>query len=203
MISCLAIAAVACFNNWILAFVFNRSLIAKGADISDLSALTQPHHNLFRTLDIAAGLLLALLGIILLRWPQKTLGILLAVLGLANVLDAVTALRCTALADRGCSIPTRLNWHHPILPSHIFSSTIIVGTMVVLYMITLKSKRLRPASWTGLVTTVIFLIFLFLAATITWKPLVYVSAITQIIQMFGFSAWLIFLVGFGRQKFNK
>lgn len=155
-IAWLTAATVGCFNNWALAFIFNRRLIAKGADISDLSALTQPHHNLFRTLDVVAGSLLALTGVILMRRSKKSVWVILTVLGLANILDAVTALKCTAVADIGCFMPTKLNWQHPVLPSHIFSSTVIIGAMILLYIVTLESKRLKLVSLIGLSTTAVF-----------------------------------------------
>ena len=117
-------------NNWILSIFLNRHLLLNSGSISDFSALSQPYHLVFRSLDIIAGVLVvAIASALFLAQTSSRSGKLISagavLLGVANIVDAAMPLPCTAIVDSGCNVPLKFSLTHLVLPRHIYSSAVI------------------------------------------------------------------------------
>lgn len=158
-------------NNWILSVIFNRNLLLKRGSISDFSALSQPYHYIFRSLDILSGVLIIIISLALLKWHSRSrlgkaisLGALL--FGIANIVDALIPLPCTNIIDKGCSVPLTLNVNHLVLPRHIYSSAAIGFCILFLplagwiYARKLTNTKLKLISALALTTAFLFVVFL-------------------------------------------
>ena len=131
LIPLIAVLAALCFNNWLLGPLLNYHLFANNGSVSEFSATNQPYYLIFRTFDIFSGLLFALLALLLAQFLQQkdkwrhTLVLGLAILGIANVLDAFFTLPCSETLDKVCSVPINISLRHLEIPSHGYSSVII------------------------------------------------------------------------------
>ncbi|HEV2403476.1 MAG TPA: DUF998 domain-containing protein, partial [Candidatus Saccharimonadales bacterium] len=123
------------YNGWILESLLNPRMPAAPSLISELSALTQPHHQVFQALDIVAGFLtLALCGFV---W-QLTRGLaprvrwlltgLFAFVGIDSIVDALLPISCAPSVDMHCYA---LAPHILITTAHGIESN-IAGTAVAL-----------------------------------------------------------------------
>lgn len=134
----IAILAALAFNNWALGPWLNSRLFSANGSVSEFSGLDQPHHTIFRTLDVLSGLLFMLLAILLSqyvdqrsRWRHALLWSL-AILGFANVMDATFTLHCSETLDPHCTIPVSLSPGHFELPDHAYSSVVIAVCYLVM-----------------------------------------------------------------------
>ena len=131
LIPLIAVLAALCFNNWLLGPLLNYHLFASNGSVSEFSATNQPYYLIFRTFDIFSGLLFALLALLLAQFLQQkdkwrhTLVLGLAILGIANVLDAFFTLPCAETLDKVCNVPINISLRHLEIPSHGYSSVII------------------------------------------------------------------------------
>ena len=134
----LAAAALLTYNNWLLGPYLNRELFLRNGSVSEFSAITQPHHWIFRGLDILSGALLILFSFYLARRiTRASIGgkVLIfgsAILGAANIFDALFALRCSETLNAGCSIGVSLSPSHFQMPAHGYSSVIIACCYLLL-----------------------------------------------------------------------
>jgi hypothetical protein len=126
----LGVTAAILYNNWLLGPVLNYPLFQHDGSISEYSAGSQPFSWLFRGLDIGAGLSIVIVGYLL--WKQlksrpwgRPLAIWVAILGAANILDALLVLPCSETLNRGCRVLIGLSPHHFQMPPHAYSSTLI------------------------------------------------------------------------------
>jgi hypothetical protein len=130
-------ALIFCFNNWLLGPLLNPTLVAANGSVSELSVISEPHATIFRSLDIAAGVLFLLFGC-LLYWDTprskggKTMAVLLALLGAGEIIDASLPLRCAESLGNSCVIPVSLSLRHLTLPSHAYSSVLIAAAYFLL-----------------------------------------------------------------------
>lgn len=168
-----ATAAALTFNNWLLGIFINHRLFMAGGSVSEFSATTQPYHWLFRSLDIASGVLLVILAFLIFRsLPRRRyfrwLSLGLAVLGLANCLDAALPLPCSGTLSKSCNAPVRINLHRVSLPDHVFSSTLIGICYILVPLAVFLYARRRADSYTKLVSlaalSVAILFFVLLVA---------------------------------------
>ncbi len=189
-------------NNWILALIFNPKLLYHRGSISDFSALSQPHHYVFRSLDILAGLLIILICFVLFRLQQKQqLGKIIALGGVAfgifNIIDALVPLPCTNILDKACSVPATLDINHLVLPRHIYSSVAIGFCILLLplaswlYAKRLASMRLRLVSIFAALAAVLFIIFLGLGSFYENRAIEDIAVYMQYSQMIILGWWFI------------
>lgn len=155
-------------NNWILSVFLNLKLLKRSGSISDFSALSQPHHLVFRSLDIIAGGLIILISLILFSEHRKSrLGSLISggalLLGVANIVDALVPLACTNIIDSSCQATVSLDINHLVLPRHIYSS-VAIGFCILLmplaswfYARRLNSFKLTRISGLALFSATIFI----------------------------------------------
>ncbi len=135
------ILAALTFNNWLLGSIFNQRLFNHWGTISELSAPGQPHAALFRGLDVLSGLLFILLALQLFRQLNyknifaKIALIFMAVLGLANIGDALMPLKCAPSLQGACGERVNLSLSNLQLPSHLLTSTLIVVSFFVLPLV--------------------------------------------------------------------
>jgi len=127
-----AILAVICFNNWFLGIILNPKLLFGNGAVSEFSSPSEPYALAFRTLDIVAGFLFLICALLLAgviykaaTTAQRLFLILTAILGVANIVDALFPLRCSQASSAACIIPLNLSLAHFQLPSHAYSSIII------------------------------------------------------------------------------
>jgi len=199
----LSVIALLAYNNWLLGPYLNYKLFSKNGSVSEFSALTQPHFLVFRSLDILAGLLMIALAFVLARrmparsWSRNTLIGGTAVLGLANILDASFALRCSETLDKSCQIPVSLSFSNYQVPSHAYSSVIIATCYLLLPLAGLVYAHARKAN--------IFRLFSLLAVAFALESLtaaliqyysnqsfgVRASGSSQELQMLVLAAWFI------------
>lgn len=187
-------------NNWILGIFLNWHLFFAGGSVSEFSASTQPHHWLFRSLDIAAGSLIALssAGLLTLSKERKLLrfmAIVGIILGLANCLDALLPLPCSGTLDAVCDSPVKVNFHRLSLPDHVLSSGFIALGFLCLpiagiYYVrhdNVDNFKLISRAATGLM--IIFLIILALGSLIEDSVMDHLVGYSQELQMLAFGVW--------------
>ncbi len=153
----LTILAALSLNNWLLGLAFNRHLLFRGGAISEFSALDQPHHIVFRSLDVVGGALLIILAVILAKAMVRASGYYILIfstvaLGLANMADALQPLKCSETLTASCWIPVKVSLSHLTIPSHGYSSVVIGVCYLALpvggwiYANHIKSKALKITS---------------------------------------------------------
>jgi hypothetical protein len=130
--------AVLLFNNWLLALVYNQTLLLKGGSVSELSVPSEPHAWMFRVLDIASGIMFVLVAIALAKRPPKRgkphifLITTTLALGIANTFDALFPLRCSDTLSKTCALSVNLSLTHFSVPDHAWSSIIIGASYFLL-----------------------------------------------------------------------
>jgi len=191
------------FNNWLLGPWLNQYLFSHNGSVSELSALTQPHHNVFRLLDVLSGVLFVVLARLLSKLPastsrwRQTMLYGLIILGLANILDAGLPLKCSETLDRGCTIPVSLSPSHLQLPSHAYSSVTIAVCYFVLPLAGFFFAFARKFRFLGILSTLAILValFSFISAVTGYLSQhslsVRTSGAGQEIQMLVIGAWLV------------
>ncbi|GEM_PF-2419762 len=205
-LSAIACLAALTFNNWLLAFIFNRRLLLHDGSVSELAVINQPYSWLFRSMDILSGLLFIVLAVLAYRLRRAThtnrrwayiLIIGLAVFGLANALDASFPLNCSNTLSRSCNLPIEIDFSRIVLPSHAYSSVTIAAGYFLLplagYMYA-RSNRLRSLERVSLITIGVA-IFSFASAIhgyLHQKSLtVHTAGLPQEIQMLILGWWLL------------
>lgn len=189
-------------NNWILAIVLNRPLFLKHPSISDFSALTQPYHYIFRFLDVFSGALIILIGLALFSLHKKSvIGKLIALggvfFGLANIVDALMPLPCTAILDNLCSVPVKLDLSHLVLPNHVYSSVAIGFCILLLpaaswyYAKRLENRGLQLVSLAATAAAILFIIFLSLESFVHSNTIENIAGYMQYAQMIILGWWFI------------
>ena len=185
-----------------MALIFNRPLLFAGGSVSEFSAYTQPHHMVFRILDVISGLCLAAgFGLMLTQkiiqkrrfWPL--LGIGSIVLGISNCVDALFPLPCSGTKDAFCNAPVRINWQRISLPDHAFSSTVIavcfflIPIAAIWYSKKVPDQKLRLLAWSAFISLLVFF-----GALATANPFMdNLTGISQEIQLLLFSSLVIYL----------
>lgn len=148
------VLAAASFNNWILAIIFNRKLLFDNGAVSEFSSVGQQNAVVFRIFDVFAGFLLifcAFLIFVLIRSSSKSVrlfALFTAILGAANIVDALFPLKCAQAVSSSCVIPFSLSLSHFQIPSHAYSSIVIAVSYFVLplcgwFYIRGKGKNLK------------------------------------------------------------
>lgn len=122
------VAVVAFYNNWLLTPLLNPHISLQASLISEISALTQPHHVVFQVLDITAGLLtLTVLPLIAhfahrIALPLRSLLLAsIAIIGLDSVLDASLPINCAPSVEPGCSL---ISSHSIVTTLHMTESSL-------------------------------------------------------------------------------
>lgn len=123
------------YNDWVFETAFNPHISPKHSLISELSALSQPYHWIFQTLDISAGLLT--LAFVIVVW-RLTVGLstrsrlllagLFAFVGIDSIVDASLPVACAPSMDPQCRV-----WatHALLTTAHGIESN-IAGCAIVL-----------------------------------------------------------------------
>jgi hypothetical protein len=116
------------YADWVVEFFLPVALSPVTSFISELSALDEPYHAVFRTLDVAGGLIVMAGAVCAFAASPKSRALVagwsaLALFGLSNVLDAMTPLSCTITVREACTdqIPQDpWNW---VGDPHVYAST--------------------------------------------------------------------------------
>ncbi|KQV74732.1 hypothetical protein ASC61_06775 [Aeromicrobium sp. Root344] len=96
------------YANWVVQLVLPVHLSVLTSYVSELSALSRPYHQVFRSLDVLSGVLVmagATAGLVVARRdrPAVAAWAALALFGLSNILDALTPLPCTLTVGAACN----------------------------------------------------------------------------------------------------
>jgi len=92
---------------WFLQWIVTTDLSATSSFISELSATDQPHHWLFRTTDLLAGVSLVLGSVAAMSSTPRSRWMLtgwasLLLFGVSTIADSLTPLSCAATASESC-----------------------------------------------------------------------------------------------------
>jgi hypothetical protein len=98
------------YANWLVQLVLPVHLNPFTTYVSELSALSQPYHSVFRTMDVISGLAVASGAALALAISRRGAAavsgwIAVALFGLSNVMDALTPLQCTITVRTACRAP--------------------------------------------------------------------------------------------------
>lgn len=203
----LAIAALAAlaFNNWLLGPLLNKLLFSSNGSVSEFSAITQPHYWVFRGLDIVSGSLFIILALLMsqkLSVVSKARTVLLwgtAIMGTANIIDALFSLPCSETLDSGCSLPVNISLNHFQMPSHGYSSIIIAICYFALplagfvYASAQKSRDLMVLSIIALAVALESFLSAILQYSVHRTFSVKSLGLGQEVQMTIMGIWLVFL----------
>jgi hypothetical protein len=152
------------FNNWLLGLALNHHLIFAGGSISELSALTQAYHQVFRWLDVLSGILFITCAAIIFGSATSTVKramvYVLAITGVAQVVDALMAMPCSGTVDQNCVVPVNLSLSHFYIPPHTYSSMVLGVCFLVMPILGLLIKTSRRFFWyLSLITILVTLAF--------------------------------------------
>lgn len=121
------VVLIGLYNNWILAPFLNPNISLRASLISEISARTQPHHLVFQSMDVTAGILtlalLPLIGHFVHRIALPLRYLLLATVGFIgfdSIVDALLPISCAPSVDSHCSL---IASHSLITSAHMFEST--------------------------------------------------------------------------------
>ncbi|KAA1395761.1 DUF998 domain-containing protein [Aeromicrobium ginsengisoli] len=111
LVRLLLLAGGLLYANWVVQMVLPAHLSLLTSYVSELSALSRPYHQVFRSLDVLSGVLViagAMYGLAVGRRdrPAATAWAALALFGLSNVVDALTPLPCTLTVGAACNTST-------------------------------------------------------------------------------------------------
>ena len=115
------------YNNWALGSWLNPLLSKNNGSISEFSISGQPHYLVFRILDVLSGILLIATAALFVKnldgsRPGRFILAVTAVMGIANIADALITLPCSVTLSSTCSIPVRISFSHYQMPAHAYSS---------------------------------------------------------------------------------
>lgn len=153
--SAIAAALVFLYSDWLLATALNPAASPARSLISELSAQTQPHHYVFRFLDICAGALTLCLvprvWQLTRRVRSKTLRAVLAAgfafVGIDSIVDALLPTNCAPSIDAHCSYATT---HSLLTNLHMVESGVAGACVAVIPLIWWWALRHRSAWAAGL-----------------------------------------------------
>lgn len=124
----LAIVIALLYNDWLLGPILNPHMSSVRSLISELSALSQPYHAVFQTLDITAGILTLLFVGFVWRFTKSMskkerliLTGLIAFIGLDSIIDASLPIRCAPSVNFHCSL---LAFNSAVTDAHLIESNI-------------------------------------------------------------------------------
>lgn len=136
------------YNDWILGSLLNPHMSPYRSLISELSAVTQPYHWVFQSLDITAGILTLVFVSFVWQYTKDLrkrdrfiLVGLFAFIGLDSMLDASLPISCAPSMDSACNL---LATHSVLTDAHLIESNIAgVGAFLapVLWWVYCKSKN--------------------------------------------------------------
>lgn len=115
------------YANWVVELWLPVHLSPFTSYVSELSALSRPYHQVFRTMDILSGVIVMAGAVLGLRAgrrdrPAATAWVAVMLFGLSNILDALTPLRCTVTVGAPCNTSTgRAVWGWASDP-HVYAS---------------------------------------------------------------------------------
>ncbi|WP_413756893.1 DUF998 domain-containing protein [Streptomyces sp. MMBL 11-3] len=148
----LALAALT-YSAWTLEAVLDTGLHPARAYVSELAATDQPYGTLFRTTDLAAGLLVCAAVLTAPRTAVREgpgtraarAGLLL--FGAATALDSRLPLSCAPTTDPACAAREAAGLVPPAHTAHTVSSTLaLCGVLVAMAALTRTARRHTPAS---------------------------------------------------------
>jgi hypothetical protein len=190
----LAVMAALLFNNWLLGFILNPHIIFSADAISDLSSAGQPHALWFQLLDILSGITFVLLGVLLIQKKYindaKTIAIASIILGLANILDATSPVKCTYQCKAGL--------YASLSHLHTYTSVVIVAALFVLtlsgllFAIKNDDQKLKILSLGTAAFTVFSIVFALIIFLINHSFSSHGYGPVQELQMLLFGIWLIY-----------
>lgn len=116
------------YNDWILGSFLNPHMSPYRSLISELSAVTQPYHWVFQSLDITAGILTLVFVMFVWQFTKDLrkrdryiLVGLFAFIGLDSMLDASLPIACAPSMDSACNL---LATHSILTNIHLIESNI-------------------------------------------------------------------------------
>ncbi|MGP4001951.1 DUF998 domain-containing protein [Streptomyces sp. 8N706] len=148
LISVLLALGAAAYTAWVLEAVLATGLDPGGTYVSELAATDQPLGTLFRTTDLAAGMMFLAAAVIALRReprraPWATFGWAgMAVFGAATAIDSRLPLSCAATDDTGCAAREAAGLVPVTHMAHVVSSAVAMGgALVAVAALTLAARR--------------------------------------------------------------
>jgi hypothetical protein len=193
------------YNNWLVGPWLNSVLWAHNGSVSEFSAAGQPGHSVFRLLDVSAGLLLIFLGWRLFKAlgnqaAGKLLAVSVALLGFANILDAIFVLPCSQALSSNCHVPISLSFHHLQLPAHAYSSSLIglcyflVPLLGLVYAWQTKLRRMAAFSALIFIDSLYSLVSTLIEYQRNGGPTARASGASQEVEMMLIGIWLVICV---------
>jgi len=194
------LAAVLLFlcNDWLLGPFLNPALPTRPSVISELSAVTQPYHWIFQTLDIMAGSVIVLLLACIFRLLPRKRGVwnwilfaTVALIGVDSIVDASLPISCAPSIDTHCSSITDTLTLSP----HVLES-IVVGIIAfaapIMWWFAFRHTHNLLAQGSKLF--VLLQIGLVPAIVLARHHEAEIIGLVQRFYQFGLSAWLTLIV---------
>jgi hypothetical protein len=115
------------YANWVVQLLLPVHLSLLTSYVSELSALSSPYHQAFRSMDILSGATVMAGG----AWglcvarrdrPAATAFVAIMMFGLSNILDALTPLPCTLTVGAACNASTAHDVWGWVGDPHVYAS---------------------------------------------------------------------------------
>lgn len=115
------------YANWVVQLFLPVQLNLVTSYVSELSALSRPYHQVFRSMDVLSGVAVmagAMCGLFAGRRdrPAATAWVAVMLFGLSNILDALTPLPCTLTVDAACNASTAHDVWGWVGDPHLYAS---------------------------------------------------------------------------------
>ncbi len=193
----LAILAVVLYNGW-LAWPLNGSPDALAGYVSELAAADQPFSWFFRSTDLAAALVYAVIAALGWRGWRRWLGrgsrhVATAVLAVSfgTILDVVFNLPCARSRDEACAAGAQLQVH-----LHEVTSTIVgIGQLAVIVLVAWALAARQGWKREARAVAVLAVVVASLMVAVVVAPYVWpgMQGVVQIVQIVICSLWLGYL----------
>jgi hypothetical protein len=148
----LGLLVAALYSDWTTEWMLGSDDPSHGY-ISELGAAGQPHAQLFGALDVTAGALAAVLGLLLWRRGTRAGGVAVAVFGLALVCSGSFPMDCAPSLSRACARSEalgRTSWREDV---HTVASVVECTALIAAMAVVSWQRRGRVAFRTWVVAS--------------------------------------------------
>lgn len=202
-----ALAGIILYNNWLLAGFVNPRATWAGATTSELGVQGQPWANVFRVLDVLAGIcfLLGMGAIVAVgKTPREQfmLRVGMLVLGVSTISESILRLSCSSALSKTCALKEHtdnVDWQHTyhIVESAVSYLLLLLLPLAVYWAVRGRARLGHLRLWSKTLLAVMIIWFVESAARFAMDADAF--GYEQRVFIIIFSVWFVLTLQYGRQ----